>query len=445
MYYGSMEKEIRRVQVRTLRPHPLNQQVYADATDDDLVESIQQHGIIEPLVISPERIVISGHRRLAAAAQLGLKTVPARVERFDDETTALVEFNRQRLKTWSERYRELQVLLPHLRKNAAERRLDGARRGAARRHGLPETHVGRMHGRSRVYDDASQLTGLSREKIRKLIRICEAVETKIASRSIIDELDAGRTTVHQAYLAVKRSEAADLQRAKIQVQTASGEYELNGELQPFDVWSFARRDRRFDDLDGGSGSPPAQVWINLIHYFTSEGDLVLDPMAGTGTVQRVAEWMRRHCESYDIRPRGPGVKKHDLLHGPPRLEEAPKLIILDPPLGDQRVYSRARHDLSRCGSFDEYFSRLETSIGHCLTILPEDGHIAIVIGNGHMHGEDRDLCWEVARVLDQRACLVRRVSVPYSTSQHPGRAVAKARANKAMLALTREVLIARLR
>ena len=438
-----MSNQIRRVRIGTLEPHPLNQQVYAATTGDDLVESIQRLGIIEPLVITPERIVISGHRRLAAAAQLGLKTVPARIERFDDETTALVEFNRQRLKSWSERYRELQVLLPHLRSNAAERRLDGARRGAARRHGLPETHMGRMHGRSRVYDDASHLTGLSREKIRKLIRICEAVEAKTAPKSIIDDLDAGRTTVHQAYLAVKRSEAAGSQRQMIKEDTAAGRYVLNGELQPFDVWNFPRRDRQFDDLDGDSGSPPAQVWINLIHYFSSEGDLVLDPMAGTGTVQRVAEWMQRRCESYDIRPRGSCIIKHDLLRSPPDTVESPKLIIVDPPLGDQRKYSRSRSDLSRCGSFAEYIDRLEIAIDHCLAILCNEGYLALVIGNGYMHGQFRDLSWVVARVLDRRARLVRRISVPYSTSQHPGHAVAKARARKDMLALTREILVAR--
>ncbi|MFH1867085.1 MAG: ParB/RepB/Spo0J family partition protein [Patescibacteria group bacterium] len=48
---------------------------------DELVASIKAHGIIQPLVVSPQADgtwqLIAGERRLRAAQQLGLKTVPA--------------------------------------------------------------------------------------------------------------------------------------------------------------------------------------------------------------------------------------------------------------------------------------------------------------------------------------------------------------------------------
>ena len=64
---------------------------------DDLVRSIRQHGIIQPLVVtrSGERYeLIAGERRLRAAKQLGLATVPAVVrdtEELEQLELAIVE------------------------------------------------------------------------------------------------------------------------------------------------------------------------------------------------------------------------------------------------------------------------------------------------------------------------------------------------------------------
>jgi len=441
-----MNHTIRRIRVAMLAPHPQNKAIYGSSVDDDLVASIAEHGILEPLVVTAKRIVISGHRRLAAAKTLGLKTVPARQVCFDDETYALVEFNRARTKTWSDRYRELQVLLPRLRADANDRRQIGARRGAARRHGLPETHLGRKHGRSRVFDDAAKLTGLSREKIRKLIRVKEAIESGMASVSISRRLDAGEITVHQAYLMVKRTDADAKSRAAIQKDIAAGRCNIDGIIQPFDVWQFPKRDRRFDLPGLESGLPaPAQIWVNAIHYYSNENDLVIDPMAGTGTVKRVAEWMGRCCEAFDISPRGSDIRRHDLMKGFPYKNDRPRLVVLDPPYFTQQTYSRARNDLSRAATLRSFLKQLDFAIVACLDALSADGHLALLMGNCMCGGQvvDVDLVWEATKLLDHRGTLVRRIAVPYTQSQHAGFRIANARSNRAMLSLTRELLIAK--
>ncbi len=65
---------------------------YRDANRDldQLVQSIQESGLKEPLTARPQRSrpgfyeVISGHRRLAACTKAGLKEVPVVVEDMDD-------------------------------------------------------------------------------------------------------------------------------------------------------------------------------------------------------------------------------------------------------------------------------------------------------------------------------------------------------------------------
>lgn len=58
----------------------------ANLDDHNLALSIRENGIQEPLAISNDHVLLSGHRRLAAAKCLGLKAVPVRLVEivFDD-------------------------------------------------------------------------------------------------------------------------------------------------------------------------------------------------------------------------------------------------------------------------------------------------------------------------------------------------------------------------
>lgn len=44
-----------------------------------LAESLRKHGLLNPIVITPQHELIAGHRRLEAARQLGWETIPARI------------------------------------------------------------------------------------------------------------------------------------------------------------------------------------------------------------------------------------------------------------------------------------------------------------------------------------------------------------------------------
>ena len=85
----------------------------ANADDRELTISIRDNGIQEPLAISTDHVLLSGHRRFAAAKFLGLATVPVRMVSvaFNQLNTAerlevLRRFNQQREKSPGERIRE---------------------------------------------------------------------------------------------------------------------------------------------------------------------------------------------------------------------------------------------------------------------------------------------------------------------------------------------------
>jgi len=100
-----------------IHPSPENLDLYrpvdpADPEVQALAESIREHGLQEPLVVTRDGWILSGHRRHTAARLAGLETAPCRVHPLSRETEPeefvqlLREFNRQRSKTLDEKLRE---------------------------------------------------------------------------------------------------------------------------------------------------------------------------------------------------------------------------------------------------------------------------------------------------------------------------------------------------
>jgi hypothetical protein len=102
-----------------IRPASENSLIYekfaphADEDDFKLCMSIKQDGIREPLHISQDGEILSGHRRHAAARMLGLGTIPCIVAGFAfkdlcpaDRLRLLSLYNKQRNKSHAEQLRE---------------------------------------------------------------------------------------------------------------------------------------------------------------------------------------------------------------------------------------------------------------------------------------------------------------------------------------------------
>ena len=93
-----------------LVPHPCNASIYGEDEDvSQLVESVNASGWIKPLVVTPNYIIISGHRRLKAALELGWEMVPVEIRDFENaaaELEALLLENESRHKTTEQKTRE---------------------------------------------------------------------------------------------------------------------------------------------------------------------------------------------------------------------------------------------------------------------------------------------------------------------------------------------------
>ena len=102
---------IRRVPLESITPTALNDSVYRPPSADDpdiqeMARSMREHGVLQPLTVTRDGFILSGHRRYCAATLAGLESVPVVVEEItrDDPSFArlLVTHNQQRQKNVSE-------------------------------------------------------------------------------------------------------------------------------------------------------------------------------------------------------------------------------------------------------------------------------------------------------------------------------------------------------
>lgn len=97
-----------------LKNHPINATIYGSIPDPEYVASVKEHGVTEPLLITKDNVVISGHRRRQAAIMCGIKEVPV-VVLHEVTDPLLIErrlilANRHREKTTEQRAREFENL-----------------------------------------------------------------------------------------------------------------------------------------------------------------------------------------------------------------------------------------------------------------------------------------------------------------------------------------------
>jgi site-specific DNA-methyltransferase (adenine-specific) len=198
-----------------LKSHPLNIEIYGlEVADTDLVESIRSKGILEPIVIKNDNTILSGHRRWMAARDLKLDKVPCRVITFSDpldEVEALIEFNRQRSKTVSQKIKEKHKLewIGDEKKKALERQK------------ATQAKPGEKIGEGGVHLDTTLPKGKTREKIAEKIGMSvgtmlraetvfeKAQEGNKKAAELMKQVDTGEIKINTAYIKVKEIIAAE--------------------------------------------------------------------------------------------------------------------------------------------------------------------------------------------------------------------------------------------
>ena len=137
------------------------------------------------------------------------------------------------------------------------------------------------------------------------------------------------------------------------------------------LWDFPSRHygKNVQGDDAYEGATPAGVIWNLISRYTKKNDLIVDPMAGSGTTIDVARDLKRRALGYDLNPMREDVFREDARKLP--LEDGKAdFVFIDPPYSTHIDYSDDKRCIGKLSAFeDEYFKAMKQVISECDRIL----------------------------------------------------------------------------
>ena len=187
--HNPLKQIIMIVDITKLKIDPFHSTIYNVNDVDDLVESINELGLLSPIIVKPDYTIISGVRRYYALKKLDFTTVDVEIKDVeeDDEKITLIAYNKQRVKTTRELLDEAKYL----------KELWGKKRG---RKSLDELESSEnkepVDTRKRIADKLK----ISAGNISKLEYIDRT------KSDLIDEIDKGKLSIEQAYRGLKKFE-----------------------------------------------------------------------------------------------------------------------------------------------------------------------------------------------------------------------------------------------
>lgn len=199
----SLSLGVQEISVSELRAHPINSTIYGEVEDDTtLDEMIQSSGWIKTLLVTPDRDVVGGNRRLRIARKQGKDKVLVEVREFPNDEAileALLLDNAVREKTVEQKVREARCWMP----------IESAK--AKFRKGRSENQENFPGGDTgQVRDIVAARVGLgSGKNLQKAEKVLSAIEAlrkvdAVASEGLRDLLN--NKSIHAAYRLVCESE-----------------------------------------------------------------------------------------------------------------------------------------------------------------------------------------------------------------------------------------------
>uniref|UniRef100_UPI004048362E DNA methyltransferase n=1 Tax=Algoriphagus sp. TaxID=1872435 RepID=UPI004048362E len=108
---------MKKVSIGLLRPNTISTSIYGEVQFDNfyssLKSSIEKEGILEPLVITQDFLIISGVRRYRAALEIGLELVPVVISHYSQDEVdeyLVVSHQQQRVKTPIQILQEIEII-----------------------------------------------------------------------------------------------------------------------------------------------------------------------------------------------------------------------------------------------------------------------------------------------------------------------------------------------
>lgn len=83
---------MQQINIDELKSHPRNNEFFDDMTGEkwnEFLESIRTSGVIEPIVVTTDMVIVSGHQRVRACKELGIPEIMCEIKTYKDEDSII--------------------------------------------------------------------------------------------------------------------------------------------------------------------------------------------------------------------------------------------------------------------------------------------------------------------------------------------------------------------
>lgn len=248
-------------------------------------------------------------------------------------------------------------------------------------------------------------------KIEKARRILSKFELK-RNRPVIKERLVGLLETFKDesqkidllnYQRLKGSEGA-IAKEMEEIKHSKSKVDIEEEIPLIEAttfWDFPRQSYGLTPKGNNkyAGVTPALIIYNMVWRYTEPGDLVIDPMAGSGTTIDVCKEEQRKVIGYDISPGRRDVIQNDARKIP--LEDnSVDMVFIDSPYGDNIRYSDHPLNIGNISSeSEEFYDELEKVMKESHRILKEGKVLGWLIGDQWVRSEFTPVGLEVYKRL----------------------------------------------
>jgi len=222
-------------------------------------------------------------------------------------------------------------------------------------------------------------------------------------------------------------------------------YESTFVFEPkiYNIWNFAGRNSNFG-LEY-PGNIPGEIALNVIYYYTSENDLIIDPMAGGGSTIDACKFLNRKYLAYDINCIREDIEYNDVTKGFPKKVKDCDLIFLDPPYYNLKAKDYIPESVSslEINKFRKFVDKLAKD---CYEVIKKNGIVTYLIQNYYVKfasiDEYIDFIDEGIQSFKQANFkLINRINCPQTSQVYQPQDVKRAQEQKGMLNLVRDLMI----
>jgi DNA modification methylase len=213
-------------------------------------------------------------------------------------------------------------------------------------------------------------------------------------------------------------EKVQIKKNRVAKSKTISEFEEKPQLEATTLWDYPRQS--YGKTPKGNnkypGVTPAFIIWNLIQRYTEPGDLVLDPMCGSGTTLDICKEENRRAICYDI---APPPNRADIMQNDSRAIPLPDnnvdMIFVDSPYGDNIRYNEHPDCIGKISSETEtFYEELEKVMKECHRVLKPNKVIGWLIGDQWVKKKFTPVGFEVYNRLSKYfetvdiICVVRR-------------------------------------